>query len=389
MLDSSLRIDYWLLGFRKLSVDVNDISKAANAFLNEGIAVSFSSRGEAKIPLYRVSRAVGALSGNVKYELSGICGLPGHLMACGSRYGMIIGLILALFIGIYTYGLVWDVRVEGDEVRDGYVINALHEAGFGVGSRWDKSELSEIESRVLLSSDKIGWININRRGSVAYVEVRKRSNNTETVRPSGFRNLVASADATVEEIRLISGAVSVKVGESVKAGELLISGVMANGELCYAEGEVRARVYEEVEVSVGREKTVREYGAEHLASLKIQIFGKTLNIYENYGNLDKKCVIIEKTKVFSLPGGIKLPFSVKKEYETEYEERAVLMSDAEMIALASYRLKAKTVSCLAGADLVRISTEGGFTDSGYVMRSEIIAVRDICREVRIFADGTR
>ena len=387
MLDLFLRIDYWLLGFRKLSVDVNDISKAANAFLNEGIAVSLSSKGEAKIPLYRVARVNRALSGKLNYELSEMRGLPGSLCACRSRFGMIIGLILALFIGIFTYGLVWDVRVEGEEVREAYVINALQEAGFGVGSRWDRLELSEIESRVLLSSDKIGWININRRGSVAYVEVRKRSSNTEAARPSGFRNLVAAADATVEEIRVINGAVSVKVGESVKAGELLISGVMANGELCYAEGEVRARVYEQVEVSVGREKTVREYGKEHLASLKIQIFGKTLNIYENYGNLDKKCVIIEKTKVFSLPGGIKLPFSVKREYKTEYDEQAVSMSDTEMIALATYRLKAKTVSCLAGADLVRISTEGAFTDSGYVMRSEIIAVRDICREAIFFADG--
>ena len=376
-----------MLGYRRLRVKGEDIGRAANAFLGAGVAVSLSVGGEAIIPLYRVSGVRLALDGKVEYELSDVHGLPGLMRRGAKRYGMIIGLLLSLVIGIYTYGLVWDVRVEGSDVRAGYVIEELCEAGFSVGSRWRESELSEIESRVLSSSDKIGWININRRGSVAYVEVRERNSHAEDEPPSGYANLVASTDATVEEITVRRGAVSVKVGESVKAGELLISGVMANGELCYAEGEVRARISESVEVFVAREKTVREYIGERLCSVKIQIFGKTLNIYENYGNLDKKCAIIEKTEIFSLPGGIKLPFFVTKAYQAEYEEHTAAMSDAEMIELAAYRLRVKTVSCLSDSDLVRISTSASFTKDGYYMRSDIIAVRDICRALRFSADG--
>lgn len=374
---SLLRIDYLLLGYRVMTVSQGDIACAADALLRAGLSARFSVGGEAIIPERFVKAVSAALLGEVEFELSPLCGLPGALMKSRTRYGMIIGLLLAVLIGALTQGLVWDVRVEGDEVREACVLDELRSAGFLVGSRWSSLSLSEVEAAVLESSERIGWININRRGNVAYIEVRERITHDAPAQKRGYANLVSKFDATVEEITVKRGTAAVKVGESVKAGELLISGLSADGVPSYAEGAVRARTSETVEVFVPRTETFKEYGEERLLSVRLEIFGFSLNIYKNSGNLGEECVIIEKTKHFSLPGGVKLPFSAVTEHTTEYTVGERELSDDELVALAAYRLRVKTASCLADADLIRISTSGEFTDGGYIMRSDIIAVRDI------------
>ena len=374
-----LRIDRLILGYYVLRVAEKDIGAAADILLRASTPAAFSADGKAVISVFDISRVRELLDGQVEYTVSPLCGLSGVILRSRKRYGVIIGLILSLLVGALTLGMVWDVRIEGDEVKAAYVIEELRAAGFSVGSRWSVANLSEIEARVLASSERIGWINVNRRGTVAYVEVRERSTHDPVEKPSGYANVVAKFDATVEEITVKQGSAAVVPGESVKAGELLISGIGAGGELCYAEGEVRARTSESVEVFVPNTETVKEYGEERLCSVRIEIFGFSINIYKNYGNSEDKCVIIEKTKEFSLPGGVRLPFSIVSEYKTEYTEKTQTLTQSQMISLASYRLRVKTVAALADADLIRISTSGELTDGGYVMRSDIIAVRDISK----------
>jgi hypothetical protein len=96
--------------------------------------------------------------------------------------------------------------------------------------------------------------------------------------------------------------------------------------------------------------------------------------------LADNCDIIENEKEYSLVRGAKLPVSVVLEYTPIYETEKVTLTDEEMVAIASDRIRLATIIRVAEADLVRISTKGQFTDTGYTMSNDIIYVVDIGSE---------
>ena len=87
--------------------------------------------------------------------------------------------------------------------------------------------------------------------------------------------------------------------------------------------------------------------------------------------------IIKDRVVISAPNGAKLPISIDKTYVIEYESLERKYTDAELVILASGRLRAKTASFLAAADLLNIKTSGKFEKNGYIICSELVFLCDV------------
>ena len=127
----------------------------------------------------------------------------------------------------------------------------------------------------MAKSTAVAWLNINRRGTVAYVTVLEKEVHGQEVK-EGYSNVVAACDAVIEEISVVRGVACVKVGDSVKKGDLLISGVLPEeqgGGFCYAEGEIFGRVSESISVSVDEYKIKKTEKNSEIAHLDIKIFG--------------------------------------------------------------------------------------------------------------------
>ena len=147
--------------------------------------------------------------------------------------------------------------MEGNEsVTDGEIILALAEEGFEIGDFWFNIDKGEIETSFLLNNKKISWININRRGSVAYVKVIESDvNHSAPDDRTGYSNIVASSDCVIEEITVKQGTAMVKPGDVVKKGDILVAGVMpseSGGGFCYADASVIGRVSDTVSVQIDR-----------------------------------------------------------------------------------------------------------------------------------------
>ena len=230
-------------------------------------------------------------------------GLPRLLKQFGARVGLIIGAFFAVALMVLSGLFVWDVQVSGNEtLTEGEVIAELRACGFGVGSYLPALRVREVENRVLMASERIGWLSINMEGTVARVQVIEHVSGeaagggdaATSKRPA---NLVATRDGQIEYLELYRGNVVVSVGQAVKAGELLVSGLYDSktGSFRYtrAAGNVMARTERTVtvEIPISYEEKVLEEAV--LQEIEVHFFNFSYKIYENSGNFDILCDIIK------------------------------------------------------------------------------------------------
>ena len=296
-------------------------------------------------------------------------GLPFFLLAYRKRPGIFVGLALALTIIFLSGSVVWDIRVSGNSSVDTATVKReLAAAGFGLGSSV-KTDVDRVSNSLLAHSDKISWLSINMSGTVAYVQIREEAHFAQ--KDNSPCNLVALRDGTIERIESSCGTVCVEVGQSVKKGEILVSGVrggkLGNYTLVQAAGEVFALVSREFDVEIPLEYEVQvpikvEKGQKH-----IKFFSKNIFFSKNSSKNTAKCATIYMEENLSPPYLPPLPFGLVTELITEYETatKTRTVQEASDIAFAQlYRtmqselsdcdLMSKTIRCEMSENSVRL-----------------------------------
>ncbi|MBQ8320781.1 MAG: sporulation protein YqfD [Clostridia bacterium] len=381
-----VKISFFLLGYRKVCIQSEALADAVSRFIKDGLTPYAESDGTIYIKEREAKRAEEILTKLGEYELSDTQGLLGSLLRVKNKIGILLGIIFSIFMCVLLQNVVWDVRVDGnDTISDSAVIYELYSSGFGIGNIWSDTDTAEVESELLSKSENISWVNINRRGSVAYVSViekNKEISYEQKEAAGGYANIVATSDCIIVDITVKRGCAEVKVGDVVKAGDILISGVLpisAGGGFCYAEGEVIGKMSDVVVAEVDRKYEKNVGIVQNAIGGSIKIFNFPINIFKRYGNSYEGCDIIEDVKVFSLPSDKRLPISFVTTYATQRITKDALYTDDELISLATVRLNSKTITRLSGADLDKIRTYGSFTDTGYRMYSEIVFTDEVGR----------
>lgn len=382
------RIDFLLLGYRRVKVAPELTDSAVSALLRAGIAVKIPPDGEFSVMEKDTRRLSGALSG-IKHELSELRGLPGAILAYPYKLGIAVGVLISLLLAILSSNLIWDVRVEGNEnLSDTRVKYEIGEAGLHVGGLWSAVDRSVTEATMLENNDELAWININRRGGVAYVVVAERSEDKAEAPVTGYSNIVASCDCVIEELTVKSGVAMVKVGDTVRRGDLLISGVMpeeAGGGFCRADGRVVGRVTDTVRASVDREYekiTDISYSSEKIT---VKIFNFPINIFRKYGNSGARCDIIKEIQTFSLFGA-SLPVELHRELAAVKQTESAVYDDARLVRLCAARLQSETARLTVDAELIKIRTFGDYTESGYEMYSDVVLLTEVGKSLPFEAE---
>lgn len=367
-----------LLGYCTFTVKEEDIAACAQIFLKSGVSIRFR-KNTFTADSFKAAKIEKMLNGNIEYLKSELKGFGGFLYKNRKRYGVMVGIILSLVLYAISGDRVWDVRIEGcDESFAKEVVSELEACGFSVGTRWSGIDVNEIEVEVLSKSEIVSWLNINRHGTVAYVSVLEKQLHEEEKR-EGYSNIVASCDAVIEEITVIHGVANVKVGDSVKKGDLLISGVLPSelgGGFCYAEGEIFGRVSDSISVSVPETRANKNEVDRSLERFDVKIFGFSVNIFNSYRNYGSNCDIIEKENPIVLFGR-QIPVSVSKSLVVYYNSEDVRLTDEEMVAEASDKMSQSLTERLRESTLLKIKTYGRFTDGAYTMVSDFVCMEQI------------
>lgn len=386
------RISYYIFGYRLIEIAPEKLSDITSILLRGSIPSVINNDGTIKVMERDFDKTLNLISGRTEFAYSKPLGLYGMWKLLPYKVATIVTLLISVAITVILSRTVWDIRVEGNEdITDSEIIIGLSACGFETGNFWHSINKSAVETSFLEYNDKISWININRRGTVAYVKVLEKENNEENNAEEGkaFYNIVAHCDCVIEEMTVKQGTPVVKVGDTVRKGDVLVVGILpptAGGGFCSAEAIIVGRINDRVSIEIDRVGEKKINSNRKLYSLTIKILKFSLNIFKMYGNLTNDCDIIENEIAYSLLGRCKLPISVKSVYIIENESATVTFSDEELVSMGMSRLNSLTVSRLEGSDLLKIKTTGKFTDRGYLASSEIIFLAEVGERVEFSTD---
>ena len=382
------RLDEYIFGYNRVRVAKKDIPVIANALLKLGICSTVSSDGEFILRHKDKARFLSYAGALAHFDPGPTLGLRGFLIGVSHRYGMLLGLLASILIFIFSSGLVWDVRISGNDRLSEYKLEQiLDNSGLSVGTSWRKLDKNDLESSILSQNPDVAWIAVNRRGTVAYVEIIESENVgiSEPQLPL-YSNVIAECDGVIEEITVKSGSAVVKVGDVVKAGDVLISGVIdteRGTQLCRAEGIVRALSAIDVSTEVKEQSVERIVTGHKIAQIKISLFNFSINIFKNYRNSVSDCDIIEEIRKFALFDKYKLPVKLIVNYRREYTEQEKTLTSDEMTSAARRELEGKIYSMFKDADVVKLRTSGEFSGGVYRLVSRVVYSTDIGKESAI------
>lgn len=377
-----------IFGYRIITPENGREEKLASALITLGISAEGRADGGFAISESDFRRFASYAGGRVRYTVSERLGLLGAVYKNLYRWPSLVFLLLAIALDLFLSGLVWDVRIEGNEaIESDVVVDALADVGLAVGSSWSDIDAEHVEGALLSSLREVAWIQINRRGTVAYVKISERAPTTLPEAPLyKCSNIVADRDCVIEEITVESGRAMVKAGDVVRRGDVLISGVIeAEGGTVFtvARGNVRAHATGSLEHETAREERYVEYERGDTLERGVRVFSFKINIFKNYGNLEGDYVIIENEEEFVFLDGHRLPFAVYECYADVAVEHTREYTDAELPAAASSELLNLLRTELHDKDLIKLSTSGEYTDTGYKISAEYVYSCEVGCETEI------
>ncbi len=320
----------------------------------------------------------------LEYNIRRLRGIPFLFHKYRRRPGIIIGMVIFFAIILYSGRIIWDFEITGNEyISDTEIIEALEGVGCRAGASVSDMNFALIQNNCLIDAKELAWVSVNMDGNLARVEVReKRAVDMEYIPVKGrFANIIAAEDGVVEQCNVKRGKAAVEKGDVVKKGELLISGVIDVGETGvryeYADGEVFASVYREIESFVPFLRTVSEPTGEKTEEIQLKIFGKVTNLSPR-GRIDYKLYgkIIEKEKL-SLPFDISLPVWMTRTVYSELHEKTVSLTEAEARFLAENEVSAKLKDMSDSFQVLSVSREIKTEDTGVRVTLGVYGVTDI------------
>ena len=338
------------------------------------------------IPIYRRKRLTECLAErNIPFEKGQIKGLPRIIYSYRKRVGIPIGALIIVLMVWMSTRVIWCVNVEGNStVPDSEIIGLLEKLGCGVGDTYGDIDFDVLHNRFLMESENISWIAVNMNGTHANVEVREIKNGYTENEDEGFYNLVATEDGTVERIAATEGKPVVEIGDTVRKGELLVSGAITYKEIYNryesAAGSVYARVKRDFSVFVPYKGEKKEYTGEITEKKSVRFFKININLFVNSSNPYEFCDTITMYKQVYLFDTVALPLYVKTVEYREYVtvDESITEDVAKKRAGSLYRQELERV--MGDASLLSKKVTGEAGEDGYTVRCSLTLLADIAKK---------
>lgn len=307
-------------------------------------------------------------------------GLPHILAGYRRRYGLLIGILLFSAILWVSSLFIWEIHVVGNEqVDDDTVLSGLSDLGLHVGSYRPAINVKDLCNRYLTESDSIAWLSVNIIGTRVEVQVREFMPGQTQKKPEPC-NLVALRDGLIERIELYSGQAVVASGESVHAGQVLVSGYyQGKNEQVYRLEPSIAKIYArttryftvQVPLSSSREALT---GKESIQK-SILFFGTELGFSDKASPFERseESVRSDNLTLFGLP----LPVGIRSRVYREIADQDYTLTEAQAAKLAKERMAEKMQAELPDAEILSVSSEESCDGVYYTVSWMIYCIEDI------------
>ena len=383
-----MNITLFLSGYRWLGADAGERDALINLCFRLGIGYDrFVCCDDGSVRFRTSACAAARLASACKTEGISLCehqkgGLWHLFYRYRRRAGVFVGATLALLSILLSTRFIWAIEVTGNETVDtAEILEELDACGFGIGSYIPHLSTERLETEVLIASDRIAWIAIRVDGTHATVQVIERKEAPPAEDHTAPANLVAARDGQIEQLLLYRGNCVVSIGQAVRKGELLVSGLYDSQVYPYrytrASGEILARTQLELRVEIPLFHTQKSYDGERVKSVSLKILGFSLKIFKNSRNEEGSCDIIKEDHNLSLPFVSDLPFSCEVVKRKAYTESDATRTADEALELA-YEELARSLSAFSEeAQLIGKQIETEWQDGVLILRCTVTCIENI------------
>ena len=385
-----------LLSYVDLYVQKIEKIQALNVFLEHNIkylSIKADNCGNLTIRVYswqqkRIEKLLN--DSKICYNFSSSYGALSKIIKNSHRVGILLGFVITMFALIYSQNIIWRIDIKGNNtVESEKIINALEKEGIYLGKYIPSIDYDTVHNRFLLNNQDFSWISVNINGNIATVNVRETISHELKSEPA-YTNIVASMDGQIALISVIDGEKQVSIGDVVKKGDLLISGIVDSKSegvrLTTANGEVFAYVNKQIFVKIPLKNTKKVYTGNTYTEKSYKIYKKYIKLFKKHSNCSGFCDTIEENKQITVFGSIKLPIKVKSVVHYEYENIDFTYTTEEAVDLALKDLRIGLDTALENAELVSKEIQITSDKENVYLECNICCIEDIAEGVEFYVN---
>lgn len=298
-----------------------------------------SATMKASVRGFRLMRPAAKKSG-CKVRIQKRCGLPFWLHRFKKRKGFKLGILIFASIVMLSMSIIWDIEITGGKPEIApQIMNVLYVDNIGRGSLKMKLNPKQIASKIALEVEGIAWVGVEIKGVKLYITVKDSIDAPTLIDNYESLDIVAEKDGLITKLEVYAGNPLIKEGDTVKEGQVLVSGKIEskNPEFgtrdVHALGKVIARTWYESYLPISmvykqRYKTGKTHKTTYLRLLdyRVKLPGKALP----FVMFDT----ITEDKILTGPFGLKLPIGLTVEISSEIMEKQVALTPDEATTVA-------------------------------------------------------
>jgi len=302
----------YLLGYLKISVEGYYIERFINICKTNNITIWNLKRNEnielelnVRISEFKKICKV-AKQTRCKVKIKRKKGFPFLIHKYKKRKIFVLFLLIMIMLITLSSNFVWNVEIKeenGQQLEN--IQENIKKAGLETGKLKNNINMKEIINKIRLERKDIAWVGIELKGTNAIVKIVKADEKPEIVAQDEYCNIVSNKSGIVTKISAQNGTANVKVGDTVKEGDILINGWLEGKftgvRYVHAKGEIEAKVWytKSKKVSYSLTQTQETGNIENKYAIKINNFRinllKKLSKFEIYDTIETE----NKFKLFS------------------------------------------------------------------------------------------
>ena len=302
----------YLLGYLKISVEGYYIERFINICKTNNITIWNLKRKE-NIELelnIRISEfkkvCKVAKQTRCKMKIKRKKGFPFLLHKYKKRKIFVLFLLIMIIIITLSSNFVWNVEIKeenGQQLEN--IEEDIKKAGLETGKLKNNINMKEVINKIMLKRKDIAWIGIELKGTNAIVKIVKADEKPEIVDQDEYCNIVSNKSGIITKISAQNGTANVKIGDTVKEGDILINGWLEGKftgiRYVHAKGEIEAKVWHTKSKKINYNFTQKQEtgNIENKYLIKINNFRinflKRLSKFEIYDTIETE----NKFKLFS------------------------------------------------------------------------------------------
>ena len=335
----------YILGFLKISVKGYYIERFINICKNNKITIWNLKRKDnielnlnVRIKEFKEICKIAKKTG-CKIKIKNKKGIPFLLHKYKKRKIFFILLILLVLIIGLSSCFVWNVEIEEE---NGYELENIREdiekAGLKSGVFKGKINTKEIINKIRLERKDIAWMGIELKGTNAIVKLVKSDEKPDIINEDEYCNIISDKEGIITKISVQNGTANVKVGDTVKKGDILVNGWMEGKftgiRYVHSLAEIEAKVWYTESIKIPYKVTETRYTGNEEEKYGIKFNNFQINFTKKYSKF-KIYDTIETENKIKLFSDFYLPISIVKTIYKEQEkiEKTYSVEEAKNIGI--------------------------------------------------------